>query len=81
MAFMKLDDESNPGSIDRSRNPKRLANEDRFQEFHNIDLGHWASLDLKAKRGDKSKTESGSKYPWASALVVHVGCFETDVRM
>jgi len=68
LSFLKLKGTNAPASID----PKvleQLANEDRWQEFVPIDLGHWDKTDLR-----KMSEEAGVKdtydrfYGWTSAF-------------
>jgi hypothetical protein len=48
---------------------KQLANEDRWQEFVTIELGHWADKDLR-KMSEVAiiKPEYDALYPWTSAF-------------
>jgi hypothetical protein len=89
LAFLKLD-EAAAGAIPVSIDPeilRRLANEDRWQEFVSIELGHWAAMDLR-----KLSEESGVKpdydryYPWTSAFThgswaaVRNSCFDLCIN-
>ena len=67
LAFLKLDASTDkPGYVD-VQTLEQLANEDMWQEFLNIDLGHWDNTDLR-----KMSTEAGVKdvydrfYGWTS---------------
>lgn len=69
LSFLKLkEDGDEPESIDPMV-LEQLANEDRWQEFVPIDLGHWDKTDLR-----KMSEEAGVKdtydrfYGWASAF-------------
>ena len=47
LAFLKLDEsDENPSYVD-VQTLKQLANEDMWQEFLNIDLGHWGNTNLR----------------------------------
>lgn len=49
---------------------ENLANEDSFQEFVNIDLGHWCGLDLrKMAELSGTKEDYDKYYGWASIYV------------
>jgi hypothetical protein len=75
LAFLKLDDltevsaDELPSSID-AKLLEALANEDRWQEFVEINLGHWDSSNLR-----KTSEAAGEKglydkfYGWTSAFV------------
>ena len=47
LAFLKLDDSDDEPSYVDVLTLKELANEDMWQEFLNIDLGHWNNTDLR----------------------------------
>lgn len=72
LAYLKLyelEDDELPNHVTRDE-LERLANEDMWQEFTNIDLGQWAGTDLR-----KMSIEAGVKevydkyYGWPSAFV------------
>ena len=71
LAFLKLDDAtatSTPSSIDPGI-LRMLANEDRWQEFVSIDLGHWAATDLrKLSEHLGVKPHYDRIYPWTSSF-------------
>jgi hypothetical protein len=88
LAFLKLD---NPASsIPSSVNPeilRELANEDRWLEFVSIDLGHWASTDLRKLSEDLGvKLDYDRLYPWTSAFThgnwgaVRNSCFDLCIN-
>ena len=68
--FLKLDDSEteSPSFVD-SATLEQLANEDMWQEFQTIDLGHWANTNLR-----KMSEEAGVKddydrfYDWTSTF-------------
>ena len=67
LAFLKLDESTDEPSYVDVQTLEQLANEDMWQEFLNIDLGHWDNTDLR-----KMSTEAGVKdvydrfYGWTS---------------
>ena len=83
--FLKLDDSEteSPSFVDRNT-LEQLANEDIWQEFQTIDLGHWADTNLR-----KLSEEAGVKddydrfYDWASTFAhghwsaIHDAVFDT----
>jgi hypothetical protein len=84
LAFLKMDDpDANPPASINLETLRQLANEDRWLEFVNIDLGNWAVTDLR-----KLSEELGVKpdydrfYPWTSAFThgnwaaVRNSCFD-----
>jgi len=69
LSYLKLKESgSSPNSID-TRVLEQLANEDRWQEFLSIDLGHWDKTDLR-----RMSEEAGVKqiydrfYGWTSSF-------------
>lgn len=49
---------------------ERLANEDYYEEFVSIDLGHWCGIDLRKMAEDSgTKDDYDRVYGWASAYV------------
>lgn len=88
LAFLKLDESG--GTVPSSVNMevlRELANEDRWQEFLTIDLGHWAERDLrKVSEEVGSKGEYDRLYPWTSAFThsnwaaVRNSCFDLCVN-
>ena len=83
--FLKLDDSKTetPSFVDPTT-LEQLANEDMWQEFQTIDLGHWANTNLR-----KMSEEAGVKddydrfYDWASTFAhghwsaIHDAVFDT----
>ena len=71
LALLKMENDGglNPCLVDEAT-LNLVANEDRFQEFVNVELGHWCKLDLR-----RMAQESGTKddydryYGWASTFV------------
>ena len=69
LAFLKLDESANELSYVDVQTLEELANEDMWQEFLNIDLGHWDNTNLR-----KMSMEAGVKdvydqfYDWTSAF-------------
>src|SRR5882724_69729 len=68
LAVLKLEEaKDQPFSIPIER-LRALANEDVWQEFLQIDLGHWANSNLRVMSGEAGvKDEYDQIYPWASA--------------
>jgi hypothetical protein len=70
LAWIKFEEHPTPGSHVDSETLRRMANEDKWQEFVNVDLGHWANLDAR-----KMAQDSGTKdiydafYGWPSTFV------------
>jgi hypothetical protein len=70
LAFLKLEDSAKgpPSSINQAV-LDQLANEDRWLEFVQIDLGHWADLDLRKLSEEVGlKPEYDRFYSWTSAF-------------
>lgn len=69
LAFLKLDESINEPSYVDVQTLEQLANEDMWQEFLNIDLGHWDNTNLR-----KMSKEAGVKdiydqfYDWTSTF-------------
>ena len=69
LAFLKLDESVNEPSYVDVQTLEQLANEDMWQEFLNIDLGHWDNTNLR-----KISMEAGVKdvydqfYDWTSTF-------------
>jgi len=88
LAFLKLDDPAGaaPASIDVEI-LRELANEDRWQEYVSIDLGHWAGKDLR-KLSDEARVKPvyDRFYPWTSAFThnnwaaVRNSCFDLCIN-
>ncbi|HEV2199205.1 MAG TPA: DUF5677 domain-containing protein [Bryobacteraceae bacterium] len=70
LSFLKLDDGESLPSYVSLETLESLANEDQWQEFLSIDLGHWDKSNLR-----KMSETAGVKnlydmyYPWPSAFV------------
>ena len=69
LALLKLEEAARPPHSISVETLKRLANEDVWQEYSDIDLGNWAGIDLR-----KMAEESGTKnvydahYGWNSGF-------------
>jgi Family of unknown function (DUF5677) len=69
LALLKLEEAAKPPHSISMETLKRLANEDVWQEYSDIDLGNWAGIDLR-----KMAEESGTKdvydahYGWNSGF-------------
>ena len=69
LAFLKLDESADEPSYVDVQTLEQLANEDMWQEFLNIDLGHWDNTNLR-----KMSTEADVKdvydqfYDWTSVF-------------
>ena len=69
LAFLKLDESADEPSYVNLQTLEQLANEDMWQEFLNISLGHWDNTDLR-----KMSIEAGVKdmydqfYSWTSTF-------------
>ena len=69
LAFLKLDEFTDEPGYVEVQTLEQLANEDMWQEFLNIDLGHWDNTDLR-----KMSTEADLKdvydrfYGWTSTF-------------
>jgi Family of unknown function (DUF5677) len=69
LALLKLEEAAKPPHSISIETLKRLANEDVWQEYSDIDLGNWAGIDLR-----KMAEESGTKevydahYGWNSGF-------------
>ncbi len=60
---------STPGFVEKAT-LEALANEDFFQEFVEIDLGHWCGKDLRKMAEDSgTKDEYDKFYGWASSFI------------
>lgn len=70
LALLKFDDIHNQPKFTAPDVLERLSNEDYFQEFVAIDLGHWCGLDLR-KMAETSNTKSDYDrlYGWSSSFV------------
>lgn len=70
LAFLKLDEcENIPNYID-VETLEELGNEDHWQEFVSIDLGHWDKVNLRKMSQDAGvKDEYDRYYPWTSGFV------------
>jgi len=69
LAFIKLDElEQKPSYVDNNT-LQQLANEDMWQEYLNINLGHWNNTDLR-KMSDfaKVKDDYDKYYSWTSSF-------------
>ena len=69
LSFIKLDElDQNPSYVDKNT-LQQLANEDMWQEFLNIKLGHWNNTDLR-KMSDYAKVKDyyDKYYLWTSSF-------------
>jgi hypothetical protein len=70
LAMLKTDDFSDPPGFVSPELLEELATEDKAPYFLSINLGHWASLDLrKVCEASDCKDEYDRIYPWTSAFV------------
>jgi hypothetical protein len=71
LSFLKFDEQgSGAGGFVAIDTVRALANEDGWQEFQNIGLGHWSDSNLRLlseKAG--AKADYDYFYPWTSAFV------------
>lgn len=69
LAFIKLDElNQDPSYVDRNT-LQQLANEDMWQEYLNINLGHWNKMDLRKLSVDSNVKDIYDKfYPWTSCF-------------
>jgi hypothetical protein len=84
LALLKLDVANSPPKFLSEEVLSRIANEDLYEEFLPVELGHWCDLDLR-----KMAEQSGTKddydrfYGWSSAYVhgswsaIRDACFVT----
>jgi hypothetical protein len=69
LAYLKLEDMSEGTAFVGADTLKNLANEDVWEEFLPIELGHWEKMNLRSESieaGDKVKEDYDKFYPWAS---------------
>jgi len=70
LSYLKLEDSANPPKFVDSTLLKTLANEDAWEEFLPIELGHWTNSDVR-----KLSIEAGAKeaydnfYSWTSTFL------------
>lgn len=70
LALLKLDDIHNQPKFAAPDVLESLSNEDYFQEFVAIELGHWCGLDLrKMAEASNTKSDYDNFYGWPSAFV------------
>lgn len=70
LALLKLDDIHNQPKFATPEVLERLSNEDYYQEFVAIDLGHWCDLDLrKMAEASNTKSDYDRFYGWSSSFV------------
>lgn len=71
LALLKMEEmsEAEPSFVEKAM-LEMLANEDYFQEFVEIDLGHWCGKDLRKMSEDSQAKDDYDKfYGWASGFV------------
>ena len=69
LAFLKLDESTDEPSYVDVQTLEQLANEDMWQEFLDIDLGHWDNTDLrKMSAGAGVKDVYDRFYGWTSTF-------------
>lgn len=71
LALLKMEEmyEAEPSFVEKAM-LEMLANEDFFQEFVEIDLGHWCGKDLRRMAEDSGTKDDYDKfYGWASGFV------------
>lgn len=70
LALLKLDDIHNQPKFATPDVLERLSNEDYYQEFVAIDLGHWCDLDLRKMAEESNmKSDYDRFYGWSSSFV------------
>jgi len=69
LSFIKLDElDQSPNYVDKNT-LQQLSNEDMWQEFLDINLGHWDNTDLrKMSRSAKCKEYYDKYYAWTSSF-------------
>lgn len=69
LTYLKLDEMTEPPKFLDINSIKELANEDMWEEFVEIDLGHWAKSNLRQLSEDSGvKAEYDKYYNWTSAF-------------
>ena len=69
LAFLKLDESVNEPSYVDVQTLEQLANEDMWQEFLNIDLGHWDNTNLRKMSKDVGVKDIYDQfYDWTSTF-------------
>ncbi len=69
LAFMKLDQSEEQVGYVKVETLKQLANEDMWQEFVPVNLGHWEKSNLRKMSQDAdAKSEYDNYYGWTSAF-------------
>jgi hypothetical protein len=69
LAFIKLNESEEQVGYVKTESLERLANEDMWQEFVPINLGHWEKANLRAmSQQADAKDEYDRYYGWASAF-------------
>jgi hypothetical protein len=69
LAYLKLDELANTSKYVDEKMLKQIANEDLWQEFLPIELGHWEKADLRKMSIDVDlKDLYDSFYPWTSTF-------------
>jgi hypothetical protein len=69
LALLKLSEATKPPHSISLASLERLANEDIWQEFVDIDLGHWAGADLRKMAEDSgTKDVYDAHYGWTSGF-------------
>jgi hypothetical protein len=70
LAFLKIDESSEHPAYVSIDTLKALANEDQWQEFLQIDIGHWNKSNLRAMSENAGvKADYDRYYSWPSAYV------------
>ena len=74
LALLKINEAANPPHGISKEKLERLANEDVWQEFVDIDLGNWAQIDLR-KMAEESGTKDvyDSHYGWTQDSLTATG--------
>ncbi len=69
LAFLKLDESDDQVGYVNVETLRRLANEDMWQEFVPVDLGHWDNSNLRKMSEEVGlKAEYDNYYSWTSAF-------------
>lgn len=81
LSFLKVDETADPPLYVDTDTLRELANEDIWQEFLSIDLGHWEKSNLRQLSVDSDTKEAYDLYyPWPSTFAhAHWGALRDSV--
>jgi len=81
LAYLKLEDSQNKPHFVTAEALKELANEDMWEEYVGIDLGHWEQSNLRAMSEEAGvKSEYDTYYAWTSTYAhAHWGAIRDSV--